>query len=70
MIWPNVKSLRSQVTLPRHCHFAQIKSSDVPHLLKLIPQWYPDVAVGEESCHLSAVLCVMAQKPEISGLLG
>ena len=51
MQWPNFESVIRTVRLPDGYKYAQVRDADISELVRLIPKWYPDIGVGEESCH-------------------
>ena len=52
MKWPKIAEIAAKIQIPDEYRLEQLSSKDVPILIERIKQWYPDVLVGEESCHL------------------
>lgn len=50
--WIDLETLKSNITLPTDYQIQQLPKNRVEKLIKLIPQWYPDIVIGSESCHL------------------
>lgn len=52
MQWIPFTSLPSSLNYPKGYTGAELKYNEVPELISLLRQWYPDIEVGSESCHL------------------
>jgi len=57
MHWSSISALAEQVAgdpllcLPEGYRLDQLTTAEVPTLIVALRQWYPDIAVGSESCH-------------------
>jgi hypothetical protein len=53
MNWANARGTLQTVNAPTGYDLAQLSAADVPALVLALGQWYPDIVVGAESCHLT-----------------
>jgi hypothetical protein len=54
MNWSNVPEVLAATKAPTGYELAQLGREDVPQMAAALRRWYPDIAVGAESCHLDA----------------
>jgi hypothetical protein len=51
MKWPNIQDLLTTVPIPSGYRFEQLRRSDIHELVSSFRTWFPDIAVGAESCY-------------------
>jgi hypothetical protein len=52
MSWTDVEKLSADVPLPRGYRYERLTRAGIPELVRSIAGWYPNIAVGNASCHL------------------
>lgn len=52
--WPSLAELNSAVTCPAGLTLGWLTKLDIEPLVGNLRQWYPDIVIGSESCHLTA----------------
>jgi hypothetical protein len=52
MKWASMDILRSKIEIPAGYSLELLKREDVLQLTENLRQWYPDIVVGSETCHL------------------
>lgn len=50
MRWPNINDLLATLPIPSGYRLEQLRRSDIPELVSCFQTWFPDIAVGGESC--------------------
>lgn len=50
MQWPRIQDLSTTLPIPSGYRFEQLRRSDIPELTSSFRSWFPDLAVGAESC--------------------
>jgi hypothetical protein len=53
MDWSAAGAVLSETKMPTGYRLMQLQRDDVPQLVDNLRQWYPDIVVGAESCHLT-----------------
>jgi hypothetical protein len=52
MAWPSVEEIATKAPLPDSYHYEYLSRGQVPMLISALEAWYPDIGVGNASCHL------------------
>ena len=52
--WPTLAELNCSITCPAGLTLEWLTNSDIETLVGNLRQWYPDIVIGSESCHLTA----------------
>jgi hypothetical protein len=50
MKWPNINDLIATLPIPNGYRLEQLRRSDIPELVSCFRTWFPDIAIGAESC--------------------
>jgi hypothetical protein len=50
MKWPSIGDLPAALPIPSGYRVEQLRRSDIPELVSCFRTWFPDIAVGGESC--------------------
>jgi hypothetical protein len=53
MDWLSVPAVLESTRIPAGYHIEQLHGDDVPQVISRLGTWYPDIAAGAESCHLT-----------------
>jgi hypothetical protein len=53
MTWSGALTAIQAIKVPNGYELSQLREDDVDLLVKRLRDWYPDIVVGAESCHLS-----------------
>jgi hypothetical protein len=53
MSWVNVQAVLNETGMPAGYEIGQLRREDVPQTVASLREWYPDIIVGAESCHLT-----------------
>lgn len=51
MKWPNLQGLLTTLPIPSAYRFEQLRRSDIHELVSSFRAWFPDLAVGADSCY-------------------
>jgi hypothetical protein len=53
MCWTNMDHLSMKVPLPYGYRYERLTREDIPYVVRSLAVWYPGIAVGNASCHLT-----------------
>ncbi len=53
MKWRPLKEALATLKIPADYLLERLNREEIPTVINLLKEWYPDVVVGSESCHLS-----------------